>query len=199
MKTLRILLLILITQNITAQNRLSKTQIDSLPNTIENQFIKIYRLSNNWQEYKMIKRTQFMSFEKNILDSIAAIKKDIFTKQLKLDAQLKKENVLKNEISKLKEDLSLSIEKEDGISLFGKIINKNLYNTIMWSIAFTLLFGLAFFIYRFNNSNFITKETKGLLLDMENEFEQYKRNSINKEQKLRRQLQDEINKQRGVN
>ncbi|MBE7628607.1 hypothetical protein [Tenacibaculum piscium] len=199
MKTLRIILLIIITQQVTAQKRLSKTQIDSLPNTIENQFIKAYRLSNNWQEYKLIKRTHFISFQKNILDSVTAIKKDVLAKQLQLEAQLKNENVLKNEINTLKNDLSLSVEKENGIAIFGFLIDKSLYNTILWSIISGLLIGLAFFIYKFSSSNAITRETKNLLVGVEDEFEQYKRSSIDKEQKLRRQLQDEINKQRGVN
>ncbi|QXP73560.1 hypothetical protein H0I31_07655 [Tenacibaculum sp. AHE15PA] len=199
MKTLRILFLIIITQNIAAQGRLSKSQVDSLPNTIENQFTKIYRLSNNWQEYKMIKRTQFMSFQKNILDSVSAIKKDVITKQLKINEQLKNSNSLKEEITTLKGNLSVSLEKEDAISFLGIPLNKATYNTILWSIIGGLLIGLAFFIFKFNGSYSITKETKDLLVDVEHEFEQYKRSSISKEQKLRRQLQDEINKQRGVN
>ena len=199
MKILRILLLILISQQIFAQKRLSKTQIDSLPNTIENQFTKAYRLSNNWHEYKLIKRTHFISFQKNILDSVIAIKKDVVAKQLQLDIQLKKTNALKEEIDTLKNNLSVSIEKEDAISIGGFYLNKTTYNTILWSIITGLLIGLAFFIFKFNSSNSVTKETKSLLVGVEDEFEQYKRNSIDKEQKLRRQLQDEINKQRGIN
>ncbi|MCT4697849.1 MULTISPECIES: hypothetical protein [Tenacibaculum] len=199
MKTLRILFLIILTQNITAQNRLSKAQVEALPNTIENQFTKIYRMSNNWQEYKMIKRTQFVSFQKNILDSISVIKKDVVTKQLKINEQLKKSEALKEEITTLKSNLSVSVEKEDAFSFFGVLLNKGTYNTILWSIIGGLLIGLAFFIFKFNGSYSITKETRNLLADVENEFEQHKRNAIDKEQKLRRQLQDEINKQRGVN
>ena len=199
MKTLRILFLIIITQNITAQGRLSKSEVDSLPSTIENQFTKIYRLSNSWQEYKMIKRTHFLSFQKNILDSISIIKKDVTTKQLKINEQQKNIKILEAEITDLKNNLSVSIQKEDAISFLGIPLSKASYNTILWAIIIGLLIGLAFFIFKFNNSHSITKETKDLLVDVEHELEQYKRNAINKEQKLRRQLQDEINKQRGVN
>lgn len=199
MKILRILLLAFLVQNISAQNRLSKTEVEALPNTIENQFTKIYRLSNNWQEYKMIKRTHFTSFQKNILDSISTIKKDIVTKQLKIDEQLKNATLLKNEIITLKDNLATSIKKEDAFSFLGTFLDKNTYNTILWSIICGLLAGLAFFIFKFKSSYFVIKETKNALTDVEDELEQYKRNTIDKEQKLRRQLQDEINKQRGVN
>lgn len=199
MKILRILLLALLVQNISAQSRLSKTEVEALPNTIENQFTKIYRLSNNWQEYKMIKRVHFTSFQKNILDSIATIKKDVVTKQLKITEQQKNTNTLKAEIVTLKNNLATSVEKEDAFSFLGMLLSKATYNTILWSIILSLLVGLAFFIFKFKSSYFVIKETKNALIDIEDELEQYKKKAIDKEQKLRRQLQDEINKQRGVN
>ena len=198
MKILKMLFFVIITQNIVAQKQLSKAQVDSLPNTIENQFTKIYRLSNNWQDYKMIKRNEFISFQKNILDSVVNLKKDIVTKQLRIENHSKSTNALKEEIKSLKENLSLSIEKEDAISLLGMSLKKGTYNSILWGIISLLLIALSFFIFKFSNSYVVTKEAKDSLTDVENEFEQYKKKSIEKEQKLRRQLQDEINKQRGV-
>ena len=198
MKILKIIFFVIITQNIVAQKQLSKAQVDSLPNTIENQFTKIYRLSNNWQDYKMIKRSEFVSFQKNILDSVVNLKKDIVTKQLRIENHSKSTNALKEEIKSLKENLSLSIEKEDAISLLGMSLKKGTYNSILWGIISLLLIALSFFIFKFSNSYVVTKEAKDSLTDVENEFEHYKKKSIEKEQKLRRQLQDEINKQRGV-
>lgn len=198
MKILKMLFFVIITQNIVAQKQLSKAQVDSLPNTIENQFTKIYRLSNNWQDYKMIKRSEFVSFQKNILDSVVNLKKDLVTKQLRIENHSKSTNALKEEIKSLKENLSLSIEKEDAISLLGMSLKKGTYNSILWGIISLLLIALSFFIFKFSNSYVVTKEAKDSLTDVENEFEHYKKKSIEKEQKLRRQLQDEINKQRGV-
>ena len=77
-------------------------------------------------------------------------------------------------------------------------LKKGTYNSILWGIISLLLIALSFFIFKFSNSYVVTKEAKDSLTDVENEFEHYKKKSIEKEQKLRRQLQDEINKQRGV-
>lgn len=195
MKTLKILFIFIFTQSIIAQNTSKIEQ----PNTVENQFKKLYKNSNNYQIYKVIKKNEFLSLQKNILDSVKVIKEDAVSKQLKINEQLKNITSLQTKIDTLKSNLSVSIEKEDAISFIGIPLKKGTYNSILWSIIGALLFGLAFFIYRFKNSNTVTKETKDLLIDVEHEFEQYKRNSIDKEQKLRRQLQDEINKQRGVN
>ena len=194
MKTLKILFILLFTQTIIAQNADNVEQT----NTVENQFKKLYKNSNNYQIYKVVKKNEYLSLQKSILDSIKVIKTDAASKQIKINEQLKAITSLQTKIDTLNGDLSVSIEKEDSFSLLGMSLNKATYNTILWSIIAGLLIGLAFFIYRFNNSNSVTKETKSLLVDIEEEFEKYKKNSIEKEQKLRRQLQDEINKQRGV-
>ena len=92
----------------------------------------------------------------------------------------------------------MSQSKVDNISLFGLLLNKTTYNSILWSLIGVLLISLLFFIYKFKNSSVLTNEAKESLVDVEQEFEQYRKKTLEKEQKLRRQLQDEINKQRGV-
>ncbi|MDE0536433.1 hypothetical protein [Tenacibaculum sp. L6] len=194
MKFFKIAFIFIFTQSIIAQENLPEQ-----PNTVENQFNELYKKSNNYQIYKVIKKNEYLRLQKSILDSIKVIKTDAASKQVKINEQQKSITELQTKIDTLNSDLATSIGKEDAISFIGIPLDKATYNTIVWGIIFALLAGLAFFIYRFNNSNVVTKETKSLLADTEEEFEQYKRKSIEKEQKLRRQLQDEINKQRGVN
>ena len=194
MKFFKIAFIFIFTQSIIAQENLPEQ-----PNTVENQFNELYKKSNNYQIYKVIKKNEYLRLQKSILDSIKVIKTDAASKQVKINEQQKSITELQTKIDTLNTDLATSIGKEDAISFIGIPLDKGTYNTIVWGIIFTLLAGLAFFIYRFNNSNVVTKETKSLLSDTEEEFEQYKRKSIEKEQKLRRQLQDEINRQRGVN
>jgi hypothetical protein len=75
-------------------------------------------------------------------------------------------------------------------------MSKGGYNALMWTIIAGLFALLLFFIYKFKNSNTITKQAKKALLETEEEYEEYRRNSLEREQKVRRQLQDEINKQK---
>ncbi|MDX8554396.1 tRNA (guanine-N1)-methyltransferase [Tenacibaculum sp. 1B UA] len=194
MKFFKIVFIFIFTQSIVAQD----SSIEQ-PNTVENQFKELYKKSNNYQIYKVVKKNEYLRLQNSILDSIKVIKTDAAAKQVKINEQQKSITELQTKIGTLNKDLTTSIDKEDAISFIGIPLNKSTYNSIVWGIIFVLLAGLTFFIYRFKNSNVITKETKSLLTDTEEEFEQYKRKSIEKEQKLRRQLQDEINKQRGVN
>ena len=67
----------------------------------------------------------------------------------------------------------------------------------MWSIIAALIALLAIFIFRFKNSNIVTKATKNALAELENEFKEHRRIALEREQKVRRELQDELNKREG--
>ncbi len=198
MKTIYFLLFTLFSVSISAQTKLSKTELDNLPNTLKNQFIKTYGKAKRWHEYKMITKADFQSLQKNTLDSISFLKKDIVNRQEKINEQGVSINSLNKKIEELTNNLENSLGKENKINFLGIDINKTSYNLILWSIIGGLLLGMLFFIFRYKNSNIMTKQAKKDLEDIEQEFDSHRKKAIEKEQKLRRQLQDEINKQRGV-
>lgn len=164
--------------------------------TLEGQFDKINRISTSYQTYKVISKDKFQELKNNVLDSIKASNKDL--KEQKVLLKNERDNVAKlnAELNKTKEDLKKAQEKENSISLFGFQISKVTYNLILWLIIISLALALAFFVFKFSKSNILTKKAKEDLEDVEQEFEVYRKKSLEREQKLRRQLQDEINKQR---
>lgn len=164
--------------------------------TLEGQFDKIYRISTSYQTYKVISKDKFQELKNNVLDSIKASNKDL--KEQKVFLKNERDNVAKlnAELNKTKEDLKKAQEKENSISLFGFQISKVTYNLILWLIIISLALALAFFVFKFSKSNILTKKAKEELEDVEQEFEVQRKKSLEREQKLRRQLQDEINKQR---
>lgn len=164
--------------------------------TLEGQFDKIYRISTSYQTYKVISKDKFQELKNNVLDSIKASNKDL--KEQKVFLKNERDNVAKlnAELNKTKEDLKKAQEKENSISLFGFQISKVTYNLILWLIIISLALALAFFVFKFSKSNILTKKAKEDLEDVEQEFEVHRKKSLEREQKLRRQLQDEINKQR---
>ena len=164
--------------------------------TLEGQFDKIYRISTSYQTYKVISKDKFQELKNNVLDSIKASNKDL--KEQKVFLKNERDNVAKlnAELNKTKEDLKKAQEKENSISLFGFQISKVTYNLILWLIIISLALALAFFVFKFSKSNILTKKAKEDLEDVEQEFEVQRKKSLEREQKLLRQLQDEINKQR---
>ena len=80
------------------------------------------------------------------------------------------------------------------MALFGLQMSKTSYNILMWSIIGGLFALLVVFILRFKSSNSATKEARQKLDETETEYEDHRRVALEREQKVRRQLQDEINK-----
>jgi len=189
-KILSLSLLSLLTFNVLAQSNTENN------NSIKNQFIDVVDGSNSYQEFKVIPKSKLIVLRKNVSDSIDKLEQTILASQNKIDEQKAQISQLENTLSNTNSDLAVSREKEDGISFFGSLVKKATYNTIMWSIIGGLILALAFFIFKFKNSNAITKEANIKLAETESEFEAHRSKKLEEIQQIRRKLQDEINKNR---
>ncbi len=188
--TLSLITIFLISVSVFAQTP------EQQDNSIKGQFTEVVDGSNNYQEFKVIPKTKLAVLRKNVSDSIDKLEQTIVATQKTIDAQKAQISKLENTLEGTNSDLSLSREKEDGISFFGMLVKKGTYNTIMWSIIGGLIFALAFFIFKFKNSNSITKEANIKLAETETEFEAHRSKKLEEIQQIRRKLQDEINKNR---
>lgn len=166
--------------------------------SLSGQFDKIYRTSTTYQVYKVISKEKYLELKQNVLDTLKTAKNLIIEKERLLKTE--KDNIKKTEqlLSKTQLDLEEANKKENSISLFGLQVSKTSYNLILWSMILVLLVSLSYFVIKFLRSNILTKEAQENLEEVASEFEQHRKKTLEKEQKLRRQLQDEINKQRNA-
>ncbi len=171
-------------------------EIQKNENSLENQFNNLYKTSSNYQIYKVIEKDKFLHLKTIVLDSIEQIKKEIDLKENEILLEKEKIKELTSRLNTTKTNLDTAILKENSISFFGSFISKKNYGITMWSIIVLLTGGLFFFLYKFKNSHVITKEAEDNLYEVEQEFEKFRKKTLLNEQKLRRQIQDEINKQR---
>ncbi len=167
-------------------------------NTLNDQMTNAFEKSNSYQDYKVVKKSQLATLKRNILDSVSALDKKIVVQQSELEARKNKIDSLSKTLALVQENLIESREKEDGIKVFGILTSKATYNSIMWGIVIILLLFGGFLFYRFLNSHKITNTAQLKIAEMEIELEDNRRNSLEREQKLRRKLQDEINRNRKV-
>lgn len=165
-------------------------------NTIDNQFVDVIEKSNRYEDFKVVKITKLNALKKSVSDSIASLKTEINSLQNNQSTQQNQIDSLSREMVKLNEALLASQKKEDGISFFGAIIKKSVYNTIMWGIIVFLIISVFIFIFKFKRSNTLTKEAQEKLIDTEAEYNTHRQNALEREQQLRRKLQDELNKQK---
>lgn len=183
----------------TANAQENSTEDDKLSlneGTIDNQFEYVIRRSNNYQEFKVVKKTWLYELKAHTIDTLNALHKELSDTQATVNSQSNEINQLKSDLSNTKTNLDNTNKQKDSMALFGMQMSKGGYNALMWTIIAALLALLLLFVYKFNNSNSVTKQAKRTLLETEEEYEEYRRNALEREQKVRRQLQDEINKQK---
>jgi septal ring factor EnvC (AmiA/AmiB activator) len=125
-----------------------------------------------------------------------AVHKELTDTQATVNSQSNEINQLKTDLANTKTNLENTNNQKDSMALFGMQMSKGGYNALMWTIIAALFALLLLFIYKFKNSNSVTKQAKKVLLETEEEYEEYRRNALEREQKVRRQLQDELNKQK---
>ncbi|MCH2196085.1 tRNA (guanine-N1)-methyltransferase [Kordia sp.] len=179
---------------VNAQNVAKNANLQLKDGPIKEQFEFILKNSNKYQNYKVVKRVWIEKLQRNVADSINAVQKDLSTEIAKVATQ-------QTEIEKLKSDLATVNQKiedlnteKDSMSLLGLQFSKGNYQSLMWGIIGVLAILWLFFTYRFRASNAITKEAKAKLAETEQEFEEHRKRALEREQQVRRKLQDEINK-----
>jgi preprotein translocase subunit SecF len=163
-------------------------------NTLENQFDDVYNSSNNYKEYKVVKRTDLNSLKNSMLDSISVYKNVLAQLQGELESQQIELGIVQTHLKETNEKLTKTEQRENEIAFLGIQTSKAAYNSIVWTIIIALAIILFFFIYKFRNSNVVTRETLKKLNEVEKEFELHRQRSLEREQQLNRKLLDEINK-----
>jgi len=199
-KTLAVVLFsFLISSQLFAQETSNDTDEDKLSlyeGSIDNQFEYVIQKSYSYQEFKNVKKSWLYELKAHTLDSLKALQNDLNNTQKSVDSLVLEIQGLKTNLSDTKTNLAETIEEKDNMALFGMPMSKSNYSAVMWSIIGLLLVLLLVFIYKFRNSNAVTRQSKLALSDIEEEFEEHRRTALEREQIVRRQLQDELNKQK---
>jgi hypothetical protein len=194
-----VLFSLLLYSNLNAQETSDDTDEDKLSlyeGSISNQFEYVIRKSYSYQEYKNVKKSWLYELKAHTLDSLKAIQDDLSKTQKTVDSLMQEIDVFKTNLSDTKIKLDDTIEEKDNMSLFGIPMSKSNYSLVLWSIIGVLFALLLVFIYKYRNSNAVTKQSKKALSETEDEFEEHRRTALEREQIVRRQLQDELNKQK---
>lgn len=167
--------------------------------SIDEQFEYIYDESNRYKQdgkvYRVIETILLTQLQKNVDEAIGDLESELSSAKGQIDKQAKEIDNLKNELAAANTNLTNVTSEKNNMSLFGVIpMKKGAYRTIMWAIVAGLLALLAFFIVSFLRSNVVTRQTKTKLEKTREEFEAYRKKSMEDELVLRRKLQTEINK-----
>jgi predicted PurR-regulated permease PerM len=175
-------------------SQINKKFIDT--GSVKNQFDYLIKKSNRYQNYKVVQSNWLEKLKKNVADTLFKSKKEIANNYKIIETQnatidsLQKN--IKNSLEKIK---TLTVEKQS-ISFLGLQIKKARFKSILFFIIGVLVLFLVFFISKFKQSNSVTQRTKEALKELENEYNEHRTKALEREQKIMRKLQDELNKQK---
>lgn len=158
--------------------------------TITSQFDYIYRVSNNFQEYEVVKKSNLEQLKANVLDSIRTMSKEVSDHRAKMSTMNDSILTVKKNLAEEIEQKNQAIADRDNFSLLGIGVQKTAYSSMMWFIVLVLAASLSFFAYQyFKSSSKISKAEKDLN-EVQEEFEQHRKNTLERERKLKRELID---------
>jgi len=180
----------------TAQEAGEEPSLDR--GSIESQFEYIYKSSGNYnaegRRYEVVRAQELDKLRDNVLDSLKASRAEASGLNATIGSQKASIDDLNAKLEATTRQLSEVSGEKDSMSLFGASVSKATYNVVLWTIIVCLMLLLLLFVFRFRQSNVLTQEAKTKLADLEAEYEEHRRKSLEREQRISRQLQDEINK-----
>lgn len=158
--------------------------------TISSQFDYIYRVSNGFQEYEVVKKANLEKLKSNVTDSIRVLRKEIADLKLKQNSVSDSLANFSEVLEKVNQEKEAAILEKDSFSFLGIAIEKNLYSTIMWLLVAGLAAAMAFFSVQYVRSFGRVKKAQKDLEDVQAEFDQHRKNALERERKLKRELID---------
>lgn len=162
--------------------------------SLQQQFDDMLKQSNRYQDYKVVKIAKLNQYQQNLQDTLDQFRADYSSDQAtKANQQRTIDSLQANKLS-LETSLQESKAKEEGISFFGTLMKKGTYKMMMWASIGILLLALIALLMGYRNRAAVTKALSLKLSEVEAEFETHRQRSLEREQQIRRKLQDEINK-----
>jgi preprotein translocase subunit SecF len=195
MYKLTYLILILFLQITVSYSQSTEKFIDT--GSVKNQFDYLVNTSSNYyQEQKIVKKQWLLKLQKNVQDSLLKNNNTLSIYKNNLQKQQSELDSIKNNIANLEELNTTLSEQQQQISFIGIAMDTSLFKTITYMLIVVFLTLFILYFIKFNQSNKITTESKLALKELEEAFNEHRSKALEREQKIMRKLQDELNKQK---
>ncbi|UZD21723.1 hypothetical protein PBT90_19605 [Algoriphagus halophytocola] len=158
--------------------------------TIDSQFDYIYSVSNNYQEYKVVKRTNLDQLKSNMLDSMRTMRQEVADLKGLIASQKDSIASLNNSLVTAETEKQEAIDQKDNFTFLGMGVHKAVYSSFMWILVAALAVALAFFSFQYFSSFKKINKARKDLAEVQEEFDNHRKNMLDRERKLKRELVD---------
>lgn len=170
------------TPSLKAQSTTILAVLDSA--TLETQLDYLTQKTRVYDGFRAIREDVFQKANKNALDSLNKQKLEVARLNSELSEREFQIETLNTNLSRTKSEKDQAIRTKDSFVFFGMEMQKGVYNTIMWIIVIVLLVGSVFLFFLFKRSYAVTKQTKSELDTIMGDYEEYRKSSREKYEKL---------------
>ena len=161
---------------------------------LSSQYNGLIESSESFKEYKVIKKTRIRDFWGVVEDSLSLYRANISQLNNTIIGKDSEIEGLNQRIEDRDQALEEASFEQEHINFIGINFGKKVYIIINLVIIFGLLGGLIFALSKMKLSNKIAIQKRKEFTKLDGEFQEYKKSSLDKQMKLRRELQTERNK-----
>jgi preprotein translocase subunit SecG len=148
----------------------------------ENNLIRQYEVFkenlNYWSGSYFLKETQLEEFYKSIKDSIEILKVAASAKDDEIATLQNEISSSEKQLNKSKADLEASLKNQNSLTVFGLAVSKNTYTFSVLVVVLGLLFFIGILFLMYKRSSKISGHFKKEYNELKDEFEIYKKNSL---------------------
>lgn len=163
---------------------------------LQQQFDDMLRVSNRYQQFRVVKQDFLDAFIQNVEDSIKGYTGEISDLNATVLSQSEKISQLTGDIKERDTSIANLTDEKDSMNLLGMPLSKAAYATIMWGAIFALLGLLVLAFLRMRIAISSARETQANNAGLAEDLAKAKKRRLEVEQDLGRKLQDQINKNR---
>lgn len=140
--------------------------------------------------FESIKVRYLKAFEIHLSDTLQKLEKDILSLENERNNLGEQLNKNQEDLSKIQSDNSRLLANQESISLLGISLTKGSYHALVWSIIFALALIVVYLFSLIKKSKDQVKEVLEDAETAQKELDNFRRASMEREQKLNREILD---------
>ncbi len=180
--------------NVWGQTKMSRIMDTA---TLKNQLEYVQKRTKIYDNFRAIREDYFQKIKTNALDSLNQANLTITGLNKRIDGLNRQIDALKTDLTETKHKLEEVTRTKNSLSFLGIRMNKAAYNILMWGIVAGLAALLVILFLMYKRSHVVTTHTKKELEELKEEFENYRKSTRERIEKMTISHHKEIQKLKG--
>lgn len=168
-------------QSMNAQNTMPEVMDTA---SFDSQMEYLEERTRIYNGFRAIRDDIFLKMKENALDSLQKEKLEVARLSSEVAERDLQIETLNSDLTRAKNEKDQAIRTKDSFTFLGIQLQKGLYNTIMWIIVLGLAFLAVILFLLFKRNHAVTAQTKKELENIQEAFEEHRKASREKYEKL---------------